>query len=293
MDKQFKKTFLTVLAVSCLLLTLGFLGTRYTMAAYTQKYMKAVAATGETQTLFSSNLLVSYRTDPGDDLRLISYVLDKQNASDGKLSIPFEIYNHPPQNSTSVNPNDVEYTLTVTAQGVTDLKNYVLVTPGVDVAFADGTASFTTTINGRRAATQKFQIQFPAEDLGTVTFRVKAAVKSGVNLNCLAAVISPGEAVKTVAAGVTGRFINPSTDDAYNYEITLTGEAREVTLTWPKNLEIEPFFEAKYGATVNGNSVTFSMKPGTILVNFYRSDDWNNPSWNAGETGGVTVAEGQ
>ena len=117
-----------ILVIFCIVLVLVFIGMRFAMAAYTQKYMKAVAATGETQTLFSSNLLTSYRTDPGTDIKVVSYVLDKTEVNaDNQLEIPFEIYNHPPQNFVSINPNDVIYTLTVTAEGNIDTaKTYIL-----------------------------------------------------------------------------------------------------------------------------------------------------------------------
>ena len=68
---------------------------------------------------------------------------------------------------------------------------------------------------------------------------------------------------------------------AYHYRVTVTGAPANVELRWGENVEIDPFFEINHGATVDAaaRKATFTMEPGSMVVNFYRADGKTPGGW--------------
>lgn len=48
-----------------------------------------------------------------------------------------------------------------------------------------------------------------------------------------------------------------------------------------ENVEIDPFFETNHGVTADktNHTVTFTMEPGSMIVNFYRADGKTPGDW--------------
>ena len=117
-----------------------------------------------------------------------------------------------------------------------------------------------------------------------MSFTVKATVDStqtniGTKLACLAAKIVPNEQSSVTAASVSGELVDKdgtfASYDAYNYRVTVTGVAAKVKVSWNADaVELDPFFSANHSDAnidaANG-SATFTMEPGSAIINFYRS----------------------
>ena len=130
---------------------------------------------------------------------------------------------------------------------------------------------------------------FPEAKLGQAYFVIKATVVSekspGTELACLAAKVVPSKRAEVKTAAVEGALVDEAGKfadyAAYNYRVTVTGALANVTLTWGENVEIDPFFETNHSATVDAaaRKATFTMEPGSMVVNFYRADGKTPGGW--------------
>ena len=248
-------------------------------------------------------MLVGYYSDPTAegsttqlDARSIVVPTDSDNCS-----FSFRVYNCLLDDRNVVNDKDVPYTLSVTAAGVTG-EWKVDDGSSSQSGSGDNTVTFsTTTLPGLNATVNTYSITFPKGSLGSASFTVKAAVDTsgssgasgniGTKLACLAAKIVPNEASSVQTASVTGAFLNSGSSienyDAYSYLVTVTGNEAKVKLTWNTSyVEIDPHFAINHtGSTIEAASgtATFTLKPGSTIVNFYRvsanePDNWDNLS---------------
>ena len=261
-----------VMAVAAALCVCALLaGIGLTWSAYTgDAYLKGVEVTNATQSLFASDMLVGYYQVPTDDaIDSRSVVVD---TSSDTCSFTFRIYNCLLDDQQVVNDKDVPYTLSVTASGIADSEWSI--SPAVD----------SVTLPGNKATVKEYTITFPKSALGNVSFTVKATVDTtqtniGTKLACLAAKIVPNEQSSVTAASVSGELVDKdgtfASYDAYNYRVTVTGVAAKVKLSWNADaVELDPFFSANHSDAnidaANG-SATFTMEPGSAIINFYRS----------------------
>lgn len=265
-----------VLCVCCLLAGVGLTWSAYSGDAY----LKGVEVTNATQSLFASDMLVGYYSDPtaeGSTTQLDSrsVVVD---ASGDTCSFTFRIYNCLLDNQQVVNDKDVPYTLSVTAEGV-DNSQWSISEKGL------------VTLLGYQPTVKEYTVTFPKTTLGSASFTVKATVDTtqsniGTKLACLAAKIVPNEKSDVKAASVSGTLVDQDGDfanyDAYNYRVTVTGVATKVKVSWNANaVELDPFFKTNHDndktLDVKTDSVTFTMEPGSAIIYFYR---FGNPaSW--------------
>lgn len=266
---------MAVTAVLCVCALLAGIG--LTWSAYTgDAYLKGVEVTNATQSLFASDMLVGYYTAPDDSAIDSRSVVVNTNGD--TCSFTFRIYNCLLDNQQVVNDKDVPYTLSVTATGVDD--GAWLISPAVGLV----------TLPGYKATVKEYTITFPKSALGNVSFTVKATVDTtqsniGTKLACLAAKIVPNEQSSVTPASVYGELVDKSgvfsNYDAYNYRVTVTGGQTKVKVSWNASaVELDPFFLVNHDGedidATNG-SVTFTMEPGSAIINFYRSGSPN--SW--------------
>lgn len=296
--KETKRTFAYALcAAACLcILTLGI---HLTMAAFTaSSFLKAVATTNQTDSLFASDTLTGYTSAPKEaegsgagDLDKARQTLILSAAQDDFTSFSFNVRNCLKDNRNVVNPKDVSYVLSVEVQGdgLSDLSNYsISVNNEGATAFSGNIFTFgSRTLRGNNPTTDTFTVRLPAGDIGKVSFVIKAiASGSGTNLWGLAAKLVSSQAASVESSSVSGNLVlhtgTSATNDAYNYQITVTGKEANVTLTWPGDkVEIEPFFKEKYGVDPGeNNTVTFTLKPGVTTINFYQLNGHTDVSNN-------------
>ncbi len=273
---------MTVAAVLCVCVVLAGVGLTWT--AYTGgAYLKGVEVTNATQSLFASDMLVGYYKDPGEALDSRSVVVSTDEAGN-TCSFTFRIYNCLLNDQQVVNDKDVPYTLSVTASGLVDGE-------------WDLSGDRSVTLRGNSPTIKEYTITFPKSKLGDVSFTVKAAVSTstseiGTKLACLAAKIVPNAASKVTAASVSGELVDEngtfSDYDAYNYRVTVTGVGTKVKVSWNSAyVELDPFFLANHkDAKIDVNtetktgSVTFTMEPGSTIINFYRTGSSAASSWD-------------
>lgn len=244
-------------------------------------------------------------------------------ATDKPVEIPIKIYNYLAEDPDRVNQLDVSYIISFKATtGSKDVENlsgyqvkvgdisYVLNNSNTTYYLGEGgltdnrNAAAKQILAGRKSNTNTYTIVMPGEDVGKVSFSVIAERESnkiniddpvnyGTDLLYLASRVAPSLPAKVEAASLEGYFnnmqtTNPNDYDAYNYNIKLSGASRMVTLEWNSALlELDPFFEEKYGAIPsiddksNVGKVTFEIDPGVTMVQFYRKGDMNGQNWEA------------
>ena len=277
------------------------IGGRLTWSAYTgNAYVKGVEVTNATQSLFASDMLVGYYSDPSTSLDSRSVVVST-GSTDGACSFTFKIYNCLLDDQNVVNDKDVPYTLSVTASGASGADSWSIAVDGGTATSATGNATqslSSVTLPGLNPTIKTYTITFPESALGLINFTVKAAVYSssasgssstaniGTKLNCLAAKIVPNKASSVKAASVSGKLVDKSGTfadyDAYNYRITVTGAETEVKLTWDSSVvELDPYFQTNHADADLGTTgiATFTMQPGSTVVNFYRVSAANPTTW--------------
>lgn len=261
-------------------------GIYLTHAAFTSNdYLKSVAATGATQNLFESDLLMGY-TSVTDNVDARSVVVNTSGDSD-TCSFSFKIYNYLPGDKNRVNDKDVNATLTIEASGAT--KSW-----SVDPAIDESGTSLS--FPAYTATDPTYTVTFSKEDLGNISFLIKAQVgddSPGTNLKMLAARVTPSERATVTAASVTGDWVDKNSGAgvgefaAYNYRVTVSGAAANVTLTWDNaKVELDPHFRANHtGATFETNdttsSVIYEAQPGSEVVNFLNADGAPFDSWDS------------
>ena len=262
-------------------------GIRLTYSAFSANdHLKAVAVTGTSQSLFASDVLAPYSEKPVEPMAK-SVVVD---TSDNRSSFTFRVYNCMLGDQNVFNDKEVEYTLDVSATGIN----------GGTVGDSDWSIlsepeekGETVLLPGTQAKIVTYTVSFKKELLNQVKFTISANVvpdtSPGTNLACLAATITPAERSEVKSASVTGVWAdtgNVSEYAAYNYRVSVTGKQQTVILKWGENVELDPHFETNHADPPNSNCTvntdermaTFTMSPGSEIVNFYRADGSDEPS---------------
>lgn len=279
-SKSLVKNKLVVAAIALVCAVALVSGGYFTYSAYTANgFLKSVAATGTAQSLFASDLLTGYMSTPSSD------ELDRAQRSvtvypsGGQCNFTFSIYNYLLSNSNFCNDKNVTYTLTVEGHGL----------DGATWSYAPQ-PSGNVTLPENQPTKSDYTVTFPEDKLGHAYFVIKAAVVSkespGTELTCLAAKVVPSKKAEVKTAAVEGALVDEAGKfadyAAYNYRVTVTGAPANVTLTWGENVEIDPFFETNHGVTADktNHTVTFTMEPGSMIVNFYRADGKTPDDWD-------------
>lgn len=272
------KLVVAVIALVCAmaLVTGGY----FTYSAYTANgFLKSVAATGTAQSLFASDLLTGYMSAPSNDELARAQRSVTVYPSNGQCSFTFSIYNYLLGNSNFCNDKNVTYTLTVEGYGLDGATWSYAPQPGGSV-----------TLPENQPTKNDYTVTFPEDKLGHAYFVIRATVVSGdspgTELTCLAAKVVPSKKAEVKTAAVEGALVDEAGKfadyAAYNYRVTVTGAPANVTLTWGENVEIDPFFETNHGVTADktNHTVTFTMEPGSLVVNFYRADGKTPDGWD-------------
>lgn len=278
-SKSLVKNKLVVAAIALVCAVALVTGGYFTYSAYTANgFLKSVAATGTAQSLFASDLLTGYMSTPSrDELDRAQRSVTVYPSSE-QCSFTFSIYNYLLSNSNFCNDKNVTYALTVEGYGL------------------DGAAwsysprpSGSVTLPENQPTKNDYTVTFPEDKLGHAYFVIRATVVSGespgTELTCLAAKVVPSKRAEVKTAAVEGALVDEAGTfakyAAYNYRVTVTGAPANVELSWGENVEIDRFFEINHGATVNveKRKATFTMEPGSMVVNFYRADDKTPVCW--------------
>lgn len=279
-SKSLVKNKLVVAAIALACAVALVTGGYFTYSAYTANgFLKSVAATGTAQSLFASDLLTGYMSAPSnDDLDRAQRSVTVYPSS-GQCSFTFSIYNYLLSNSNFCNDKNVTYTLTVEGHGLDGATWSYEPQPGSSV-----------TLPENQPTKKDYTVTFPEGKLGQAYFVIKATVASeqspGTELACLAAKVVPSKKAEVKTAAVEGALVDEAGKfadyAAYNYRVTVTGAPASVTLTWGENVEIDPFFETNHGVTADktNHTVTFTMEPGSLVVNFYRADGKTPDGWD-------------
>lgn len=279
-SKSLVKNKLVVAAIALACAVALVTGGYFTYSAYTANgFLKSVAATGTAQSLFASDLLTGYMSAPSnDDLDRAQRSVTVYPSS-GQCSFTFSIYNYLLSNSNFCNDKNVTYTLTVEGHGLDGATWSYEPQPGSSV-----------TLPENQPTKKDYTVTFPEGKLGQAYFVIKATVVSeqspGTELACLAAKVVPSKKAEVKTAAVEGALVDEAGKfadyAAYNYRVTVTGAPASVTLTWGENVEIDPFFETNHGVTADktNHTVTFTMEPGSLVVNFYRADGKTPDGWD-------------
>lgn len=278
-SKSLVKNKLVVAAIALVCAVALVTGGYFTYSAYTANgFLKSVAATGTAQSLFASDLLTGYTSAPSNDELARAQRSVTVYPSNGQCSFTFSIYNYLLGNSNFCNDKNVTYTLTVEGHGLDDATWSYAPQPSGSVILPEN-----------QPTKKDYTVTFPEGKLGQAYFVIKATVVSeqspGTELACLAAKVVPSKKAEVKTAAVEGALVDEAGKfadyAAYNYRVTVTGAPANITLTWGENAEIDPFFKINHGATVNveKRTATFTMEPGSMVVNFYRADGKTPDGW--------------
>lgn len=278
-SKSLVKNKLVVAAIALVCAVALVAGGYFTYSAYIANgFLKSVAATGTAQSLFASDLLTGYMSAPGDAELARAQRSVTVYPNNRQCSFTFSIYNYLLSNSNFCNDKNVTYTLTVEGYGL----------DGTTWSYAPQPAG-NVKLPENQPTKNDYTVTFPEDKLGHAYFVIKAMVVSkespGTELTCLAAKVVPSKKAEVKTAVVEGALVDEAGKfadyAAYNYRVTVTGAPANVELRWGENVEIDPFFEINHGATVNveKRKATFTMEPGSMVVNFYRADGKTPDSW--------------
>lgn len=279
-SKSLVKNKLVVAAIAFVCAVALVTGGYFTYSAYTANgFLKSVAATGTAQSLFASDLLTGYMSTPSrDELDRAQRSVTVYPSSE-QCSFTFSIYNYLLSNSNFCNDKNVTYTLTVEGYGL----------DGATWSYSPR-PSGSVTLPENQPTKNDYTVTFPEDKLGHAYFVIRATVVSGespgTELTCLAAKVVPSKRAEVKTAAVEGALVDEAGTfakyAAYNYRVTVTGAPANVTLTWGENVEIDPFFETNHGVTADktNHTVTFTMEPGSMIVNFYRADGKTPDDWD-------------
>lgn len=279
-SKSLVKNKLVVAAIALVCAVALVTGGYFTYSAYIANgFLKSVAATGTAQSLFASDLLTGYMSTPSNDDLARAQRSVTVYPSNGQCNFTFSIYNYLLSNSNFCNDKNVTYTLTVEGYGL----------DGATWSYAPQPAG-NVKLPENQPTKNDYTVTFPEDKLGHAYFVIKAIVDSkespGTELTCLAAKVVPSKRAEVKTAAVEGALVDEAGKfadyAAYNYRVTVTGAPANVTLTWgEENVEIDPFFETNHGVTADktNHTVTFTMEPGSMVVNFYRADGKTPGGW--------------
>lgn len=278
-SKSLVKNKLVVAAIALVCAVALVTGGYFTYSAYTANgFLKSVAATGTAQSLFASDLLTGYMSTPSrDELDRAQRSVTVYPSSE-QCSFTFSIYNYLLSNSNFCNDKNVTYTLTVEGYGL----------DGATWSYSPR-PSGSVTLPENQPTKNDYTVTFPEDKLGHAYFVIRATVVSGespgTELTCLAAKVVPSKRAEVKTAAVEGALVDEAGTfakyAAYNYRVTVTGAPANVELSWGENVEIDRFFDINHGATVNveKRKATFTMEPGSMVVNFYRADGKTPVCW--------------
>ena len=197
-----------------------------------------------------------------------------------QCSFTFSIYNYLLSNSNFCNDKNVTYTLTVEGHGLDGATWSYEPQPGSSV-----------TLPENQPTKHDYTVTFPEDKLGHTYFVIRATVVSGdspgTELTCLAAKVVPSKKAEVKTAAVEGALVDETDENTFadyaacNYRVTVTGAPTSVTLKWGEHVEIDPFFPINHSATVDTatRTATFTMEPGSMIVNFYRVDGKTPDDW--------------
>lgn len=280
-SKSLVKNKLVVAAIALVCAVALVTGGYFTYSAYTANgFLKSVAATGTAQSLFASDLLTGYMSTPSDAELARSQRSVTVYPNSGQCSFTFSIYNYLLSNSNFCNDKNVKYALTVEGYGLDGATWNYAPHPSGDV-----------TLPENQPTKNDYTVTFPEDKLGHAYFVIRATVVSrdspGTELTCLAAKVVPSKKAEVKTAAVEGALVDKTDTNSFadyaacNYRVTVTGAPASVTLTWGENVEIDPFFEINHGVTADktNHTVTFTMEPGSMVVNFYRADGKTPDDW--------------
>lgn len=258
------------------------LGIRLTYSAFSANdHLKAVAVTGTSQSLFASDVLAPYSTTP-DAPAAKSVVVD---TSSDTCSFTFRVYNCMLDDQNVFNDKEVKYALSASVVGIDG--------GAVDASqWSISPAQGDVVLPGTQAKIVTYKVSFDKALLNNVKFTIFATVDQanspGTNLACLAASITPAERPVVESASVTGAWADTGGVGeyaAYNYRVSVTGKQQTVILKWGDKVELDPHFAANHAdsnlnCTVDTHerTATFTMSPGSEIVNFYRADGSDEPS---------------
>lgn len=278
--KSLVKNKLVVAAIALVCAVALVAGGYFTYSAYIANgFLKSVAATGTAQSLFASDLLTGYMSTPGDVELARAQRSVTVYPNEGQCSFTFSIYNYLLSNSNFCNDKNVTYTLTVEGHGL----------DGATWSYAPQ-PSGSVTLPENQPTKHDYTVTFPEDKLGHAYFVIRAAVVSkespGTELTCLAAKVVPSKKAEVKTAAVEGALVDEAGTfahyAAYNYRLTVTGAPANIELRWGPNVEIDPFFATNHSATVDpaARTATFTMEPGSMVVNFYRADGKTPADWD-------------
>ena len=281
-SKNLVKNKLVVAAIALVCAVALVTGGYFTYSAYTANgFLKSVAATGTAQSLFASDLLTGYMSTPSDAELARAQRSVTVYPNSGQCSFTFSIYNYLLSNSNFCNDKNVKYALTVEGHGLDGATWSCSPQPGGDV-----------TLPENQPTKNDYTVTFPEDKLGYAYFVIRATVVSrespGTELTCLAAKVVPSKKAEVKTAAVEGALVDKTDTNSFadyaacNYRVTVTGAPASVTLTWGENVEIDWFFAINHAATVDttARTATFTMEPGSIIVNFYRADGKTPGDWD-------------
>lgn len=265
---------------------------RLTYSAFSANdHLKAVAVTGTSYSLFASDVLAPYSEKPAEPAAK-SVVVD---TSGDTCSFTFRVYNCMLDDTNVFNDKEVDYTLDIQAFST---NGGTSITSGWSISPAAG----TVTLPGTQAKIVTYTVTFNKALLNNIKFKIFANVvpdkSPGTNLACLAAAVTPAERAAVESASVTGSWADSGAVGdyaAYNYRINVTGKQQTVILKWGEKVELDPHFATNHAdanCTVNTDerTATFTMSPGSEIVNFYWVGGSAKPSsW---EELGVSVQAG-
>lgn len=272
-------------------------GVRLTVAAFSASgYLKAVVATNEAANLLTSDQLASFSTTNPVDERIPDKSMIVDLGEGDTTSFTFSIYNYLQNDPTVWCSKDITYNITVTVDGSKDLSQCSLaLNSDAPSSFAQGSVTLSNQmLQARRKSDNVYTITLPKTDVNSAVFKVRVTVtdSGGTTVRSMAANLMPSQRAEVqsnswdIASADKTDSNKPANFDAYNYDITVNGTKTEVSFTWNSNLvQLDPFFTVNHaGATLgkDGHSVTMTMDPRTLRVNFYRLDGkiTDSTSWD-------------
>ena len=274
-----------VLVIAALLL-----GASLTYSAFSANdHLKAVPVTGESQSLFASDVLTSYGSTAADPVsRNVTVDTSKESCS-----FTFKIYNCLLDDPNVFNDKEVVYTLSVDAKTIDGTETIDASKWSISPAIGS-----KVELPGTKGVINAYTITLDKDLVDKATFTIKATVDTanspGTSIKCLAAKVTPAQRADVKAASVTGAWVDGADGvdsyDAYNYRVTVTGKSQTVALTWGSKVELDPFFETNHpGCSVDrsAHKATFTAEQGSEIVNFYRVGSEKPSSW---EDIGVSVS---
>lgn len=258
-----------------------------TLAIYTsQVYQRAVVRNRDADAIrFSSDKL--YRmTDPPTSKKYY-YPM-----SSGQKTMSFTVCNFDQSKNTVVNQQTLEYDIVFKVENGTDAFEYDV--NGSKVLNGQ-TLQLSGSLAGGRRSTDTYTVVFSENDYNNVGITVTVTPRelSLTKRNVLCATLIPIKYATTQGVSFKWEFTDkaykPSTVDAYNVDVSISGGEDDVVIRWENDkLDIDPFFQTEIkasGGTLstedNISTLNFHMNSeddtGSYQLRFYKhgTDDWS------------------